>query len=79
MADHETTTTPAGGTTIIERKSSGGTILIAIVLLVAVVIGGFYLFGRQSSQNAKDNAITGAAQSVSSAADKVGDAASASH
>lgn len=76
MADTETTSTPAGGTTIIERKSSGGTILIAIVLLIAVAIGGFYLFSRQSSQNAKDNAITGAAKSVSSAADKAGDAVS---
>jgi flagellar basal body-associated protein FliL len=75
MADYETTSAPAGGTTIIEKKSSGGTILIAIVLLLAVLIGGFYLMSRAGSQNAKDNAVTGAAQSVSSAADKVGDAA----
>lgn len=78
MADYETTHTPASGTTIIEKKGSGGTILLAVVLLLAVVIGGFYLFSRAGSQNARDNAVTGAAQSVSTAADKVGSAASGS-
>ena len=59
-----------GNTTIVERKSSStGTILIA------VVIGGFYLFSRQGAQNSKDQAVAGAAKSVGSAADKVGDAA----
>jgi flagellar basal body-associated protein FliL len=77
MAD--THTTSDGHTTIVERRSSGGTILIAVVLLLAVVVGAFYLFSRSTAQNAKDNAITGAAHSVSSAADKVGDSASGSH
>ena len=64
-------------TTIIERDGgNGGMVLIAIVLLLAVVIGGFYLFSRSGAQNARDSAITGAAHSVSSAADKVGDSAS---
>jgi len=77
MADVETTHTPAGGTTIVEHRSSGaGAILIAIVLLVAIVIGGFYLFGRQGAQNSRDAAVTGAAKSVGTAADKAGDAAS---
>jgi uncharacterized protein HemX len=77
MADVETTHTPAGSTTVVEKSGSGGAgaILIAIVLLVAVVIGGFYLFGRQGAQNSRDSAITGAAKSVGSAADKAGDAA----
>jgi hypothetical protein len=76
MADVETTHTPAGGTTtVVERGSSAGAVLIAIVLLVAIVIGGLYLFGRQGSQNSRDAAITGAAKSVGSAADKAGDAA----
>jgi len=75
MADVETTHVPAGGTTVIEKKGGGGAALIAIVLLIAVIVGGFYLFSRAGSQNAKDNAVTGAAKSVSSAADKVGDAA----
>jgi len=74
MAEYETHT-PNSGTTIIERKSSGGTILIGIVLLFAVLVGAFYLFSRSSAQNSKDSAIAGAAQSVGSAADKVGEAA----
>jgi hypothetical protein len=74
MAEYERT--PEKTTTVIERGSSGGTILIAVVLLIAVLIGGFYLFSRQSAQNSKDTAIAGAAKSVGSAADKVGDAAS---
>ena len=74
MADIETTHAPSGGTTVIEKKS-GGTALLAIVLLIAVVVGALYLFSRAGSQNARDNAVTGAAQSVSSAADKVGSAA----
>ncbi len=65
-------------TTIIERGGSGGTVLIAIVLLIAVVIGGVYLFNMQQAQTGKDQAIAGAATSVSHAADKVGDAASGS-
>jgi hypothetical protein len=74
MADYETRNAP-GSTTVIERKSSAGTVLIAIVLLIAVVIGGYYLFARAGAQNSKDSAIAGAAQSVGTAADKVGDAA----
>ncbi len=77
MADVETTHTPNGGTTIIEKHSgNGGMILLSIVLLIAIVVAGLYLFGRQSSENVRDTAITGAAHSVSSAADKVGGAAS---
>ncbi len=48
--------------------------LIGIVLLIAVLIGGYYLFSRQGVQNSKDAAITSAAKSVGSAADKAGDA-----
>jgi hypothetical protein len=75
MADYESHSTAPGGTTIIEKKGSGGTVLIALVLLVAVLIGGWYLFTTQGAQTNKDNAVAGAAKSVSSAADKVGDAA----
>jgi uncharacterized protein HemX len=78
MSDNETTTTPAGSTTIIEKKSGGAGILIALVLLVAVAIGGWYLFSRSGAQNSRDTAVAGAAKSVSSAADKVGDAAAPS-
>ena len=50
-------------------------VLIAIVLLIAV-IGGLYLFSQNSSsENAKDNAVAGAAQDVGNAATKIGNAA----
>jgi len=76
MAEYERTTTPANGTTVIEKRGGGGTMVLAIVLLLAVIVAGLYLFSRAGSQNARDNAVTGAAQSVSTAADKVGSAAS---
>jgi hypothetical protein len=81
MSDIRTTTDqPAGQTTIIERRSGGGsgTVLLAIVLLFAVVIGGWYLFSVAPAQNAKDRAISGAADSVSRTADKVGSAVDSS-
>lgn len=74
MADYRETNDAPTHTTIIERKSSGGTILLAIVLLIAVVVGGAYLFNIQKAQTSKDNAVAGAASSVSKAADKVGSA-----
>jgi hypothetical protein len=77
MTDYRTTDAERGThTTIIERRGGGGTILLAIVLLAAVVVGAWYLFTVAPAQSAKDKAITGAATSVSHAADKVGDAAS---
>lgn len=71
--------TPTTHTTIIQeapaRRGSGATMLIAIVLVVAV-ISGIYIFSQSTaSEAAKDNAIAGAATSVSKAADKVGAAA----
>lgn len=77
MSDVRTTDAePGTHTTIIERRGGGGTVLLAIVLLAAVIVGGWYLFTMAPQQTAKDQAITGAATSVSHAADKVGDAAS---
>jgi hypothetical protein len=79
MADIHTTEGQTGThTTIVERRGGGGTGLIAIVLLIAVLIGGFYLFSTMGATNAKNDAVAGAAKSVGSAADKVGDAASGS-
>ena len=76
MTDYRTNDAEGGThtTTIIERRSGGGTILLAIVLLAAVIVGTWYLFTMAPQQSAKDKAITGAATSVSHAADKVGDA-----
>lgn len=60
-------------TTIIERSSGGGAaVMLAIALLLAVIVGGYFLVTSQQSEVAKDNAVAGAAQSVSDAADKVG-------
>ena len=74
MADYNSAGGPTERTTIIERRGGGGTALIAIVLLIAVVIGGIYLFNISQAQTSKDQAIAGAATSVSHAADKVGSA-----
>lgn len=66
---------PTTSTTVIERRGGSGVgLLIGIALLLAVLIGGFYLFSRTGGETAKNNAITSAAKSVSSAADKAGDA-----
>lgn len=73
--DRGTGSEPGTHTTIIEKRGGGATVLLAIVLLFAVLVGAYYLFTMAPSQNAKNNAIAGAASSVSKAADKVGDAA----
>lgn len=58
--------------------SSGGVgvggIIMALVLLAAVVLGGVFLLNMQKSEAVKDNAIAGAAESVSDAAGAVTDA-----
>lgn len=65
-------------TTVIHEKGSSGSgmgIIVAVILLLAV-IAGIYLFTQTSStEAAKDNAITNAANSVGNAADQVGNAA----
>ncbi|MEZ0495570.1 hypothetical protein [Sphingomonas sp. IW22] len=62
-------------TTVIERRSSGGTVLIGIALLIAIIVGAFYLMNQSRNETAETSAITGAAESVSEGAQKVGDAA----
>ena len=80
MADETVTTNgkrdDASHTTVVhERGSSGTGIIIAVILLLAV-IAGIYLFTQTSStEAAKDNAVTNAANRVGNAADQVGDAA----
>jgi len=62
-------------TTVIERSGgSGAGLIIGIALLLAVLIGGYLMFVRTGSETAKNNAITSAAKSVGSTADKAGDA-----
>ena len=70
----ERRTIEPGHTTIIERRGSGGTVLIAIVLLLALLVGGWFLMSQNASESRRDAAVTDAAQSIGSAADKVGDA-----
>jgi uncharacterized protein (UPF0333 family) len=59
-------------TTIVTEKSSGAGWMIAIVLLIAVIAGIYFYSQSQNSTIAKNNAITGAANSVSNTAKKVG-------
>ncbi|MGD9811558.1 MAG: hypothetical protein AB7U35_09530 [Sphingobium sp.] len=76
MAEYQQTSDAPGHTTIIERRSGGGAMLLAVVLLIVALIGGYFLLSSQQAETNKDNAIAGAAQSVSDTADKIGDAVS---
>lgn len=64
-------------TVIVETPSrgSGAGWVIAIVLIVALIAGVYFFSQMSSSQTAKDNAVTNAAQDVGQAARNVGDAA----
>ena len=64
-------------TVIVDRGSrgSGAGWVIAIILLIALVVGVMFAMHLSNSSTAKDNAITNAAQDVSNAANKMGDAA----
>ena len=61
-------------TTIIKEGSSGGVVFIAVLLMALVMVAGFFLLQSQQSENAKNDAIAGAAQSVGQTADKIGSA-----
>ncbi|MES2289744.1 MAG: hypothetical protein V4530_08395 [Pseudomonadota bacterium] len=56
------------------RGGGGGTAIMALVLLIAVLIGGYFVFMNTDSTVKKNDAIAGAAKSVSAAADKAGEA-----
>ena len=64
-------------TSIVEvpRAGSGSGWVIAAVLIVALVVGIVFFTQMSGSQNAKDNAITNAANHVGDAAGQVGSAA----
>lgn len=67
----------SGDTTIIrETRSGGGAGWVIAIILVVALVAGIWLFNRySSSETAKNNAITAAAQNVGNSARDVGDAA----
>lgn len=72
----ERTTTTDGGPVVAERRGGGlGTVAALILGLVVVGVVGYFLITMSQSEQVKSNAIAGAAESVSAAADNVGDAA----
>lgn len=88
MATERVTTSPdgttervierdTGGTTYVDRGGSGvGGVIIGIAVLALVAIVAFFLLNQNHNDALRTNAVTGAAHSVSSAADSVGNAAS---
>jgi uncharacterized protein (UPF0333 family) len=70
MAEDRITQTPH--TTVIERRGSSGGLLIGIAVLVAVCVTAYFMFVGSSSEVSKNNAISSAAKSVESTADKAG-------
>lgn len=72
MSDDRVTQTPH--TTVIERRGAGGGMLIGLAVLIAVCVAAYFLVMRGDSETAKNNAITSAAKSVESTADKAGSA-----
>ncbi|WP_292050848.1 MULTISPECIES: hypothetical protein [unclassified Brevundimonas] len=62
--------------TVVERSGGGGAgILGAIIAVIAVVVIGYLVMNMNRSEQVRDNAIAGAAESIGNAADNVGEAA----
>ncbi|SEK60688.1 hypothetical protein SAMN05216382_0745 [Sphingomonas palmae] len=70
MDEDRITQTPH--TTVIERRGSSSGLIIGIIALVVICVGAYFLFVGSNSEVAKNNAITSAAKSVGSTADKAG-------
>lgn len=70
MAEDRITQTPH--TTVIERRGSSAGLVIGLAVLVVVCVAAYFLFAGTSSEVAKNNAISSAAKSVESTADKAG-------
>lgn len=68
MPDRDT----APQTVVVERSGGGGGLLIGLAILIVVAVAAYFLVIRSDSETAKNNAITGAAQSVERTADKAG-------
>jgi hypothetical protein len=65
------------GTTYVDRGGSGvGGVIIGIAVLALVAIVAFFLITQNRNDSLRTSAVTGAASSVSHAADNVGSAAS---
>ena len=67
-----------GSTTYVDAGGGGkgiGGVIIGIAVLAAVVILAFFLMNANRNDAIRTNAVSGAAESVSNAADNVGDAA----
>lgn len=65
------------GTTYVDRGGSGvGGVIIGIAVLALIAIVAFFLMTQSRNDNLRTSAVTGAASSVSHAADNVGSAAS---
>lgn len=62
-------------TTVIEKRGSGAGVVLGILALAVVVLLAWFLFAQNRNDSARTDAVSGAAQSVEKAADKVGDAA----
>ena len=72
MDEDRVTQTPH--TTVIERRGGGGGLLIGLAVLIVVIVAAYFLLVRSDSEVTKNNAITSAAKSVESTADKAGEA-----
>jgi hypothetical protein len=65
-------------TTVVDRDRGGGGmggILIGLAVLIIVAIGAYFLLNANRNDAIRTDAVSGAASSVSNAADSVGEAA----
>lgn len=75
MTEYRTETTDRPTTTIVEKSGGGGMALIALVALALIAAIAYFVVTQDRRDAARDGAVTEAAQSVDSAATKIGDAA----
>lgn len=62
-------------TTVIEKRGGGAGVVLGILAIAVVALLAWFLFAQNRNESVRTDAVTGAAQSVEKAADKVGDAA----
>lgn len=66
---------PTHTTTIIEKRSGSGTVILSIIGLALLLAIGYFLLVNDSREDAKSEAVIGAAQSIDDAATSIGDTA----